>query len=85
MIAARADRAKLEDFLKSYLMQNPPPQVVRSELTTRAAVLDGKDITLLRLSADQAIKLGLRPGDVLTVDHPAASAPASMPAAAKLE
>ena len=83
VLSARADRAKLEDFLKSYLLQNPPPQVIRSELTTRPAVLDGKDITLLRLDADLAVKLGLRPGDVLTVDPPAASGPASMPAAAQ--
>jgi hypothetical protein len=80
VLSARADRTKLEDFLKSYLLQNPPSQVVRSELTTRPAVLDGAAITLLGLSADRAAKLGLRPGDVLTVDQPAASGPASMPA-----
>jgi hypothetical protein len=85
VIAAHADRAKLEDFLKSYLLQNPPPQVVRGELTSRPAVLDGKDISLLRLGAEPAAKLGLRPGDVLVVDPPAASGPASRTAPAKLE
>lgn len=85
VVAARSRRAKLEDFLKAYLLQNPPPEIIRGELATRPAVLDGKDITLLRLNAELAAKVGLRPGDVLTVDPPAASAPASMSAAGRHE
>lgn len=79
VISARASGAKMEDFLKAYLTQNPPAEVVRGEPATRPAVLDGEAIAALRLSAEQATRLGLRPGDVVVVDPPATSGPASMP------
>lgn len=80
VISARASGAKMEDFLKAYVIQNPPAEFVRGQLATREAVLDGKATTLLRLSAEQAAKLGLGPGDLLVVDPPAADGPASMAA-----
>jgi hypothetical protein len=59
----------------------PGPTLRRDRLPAEAAELNGRPVTLLRLDADLARRLGLRPGDLLAVSPPTrpATRPASRP------